>query len=723
MSTKYELVIAKDGDKLAGPIRIDLSRHTGKENALLLGREEKSTGTMIFSSDGLISRQHCVVWMEHNQVYVKDLGALNNTFLNKVQLIPDKPTPFPPGQILTMGKTPDTPRLTVEITESDLTVVPTLAGLGFDQEQPGFVLDAKINLKDFEAPDSAVLKSRLKWMFETSQGMSTVSSLGGIVDICLNQLMAAFPDATHVLLVLYSRKGEVPSVIKRHIGPDSNYSPEGLACARFRANDTWDTHELKLSKTVLNRVQKDKIAFWINAKDLKSMTALPSVFDTDNILGGAKIAAIMASPLLSGDKNVGLIQLFGNNGFTDEDVNILRMVAGQTALIVRNIELAFTALEEQTRRENLQHFFAPAIAEGLLNGKLHAKLGGQLRNATIFYSDICGFTRLAAGMKPADVVSLLNRYFSVMQDLVFRRGGSVDKCAGDQIMAFWGVLADEKDFVANAVTAGLEMQIALFEFNRDHSDPARAGFTLPAGGLAHGIGLHTGEVCAGNIGGTKKMEFTVIGDVVNVANRIEGAAGRGQVFVSDTTWSTIAPRAFGFRLPPVSMKNVRQQPPVMSVRGIVPPGSTLVGPAGKFHIGQMLLNLPCSVTIVRGATTDAVATGLAPGKGGKSVFVLQAQTALIAGADCQIVWKIPESKRFTPLNGKVLRSDEALHLKTEEDAVAPEPEERCGLAFEQPRLAPGTALIEVAGLPPEWAELKPGSLWFSDYKSEHEIIR
>ncbi len=176
-----------------------------------------------------------------------------------------------------------------------------------------------------------------------------------------------------------------------------------------------------------------------------------------------------------------------------------------------------------------------------------------------------------------------------MQQLVFRRGGSVDKCAGDQIMAFWGVLGDQADYAAHAVTAGIEMQIALFEFNRD--EPVRSGFALPPGGLAHGIGLHTGKVCAGNIGGSQKIEFTVIGDVVNVANRIESAAGRGQVFVSESTWMAIAARAFGFKLPPVSMRNVRQCPALISVRGIVPPGVSVA----NFQRQEMLLNMPCDI--------------------------------------------------------------------------------------------------------------------------------
>lgn len=292
----------------------------------------------------------------------------------------------------------------------------------------------------------------------------------------------------------------------------------------------------------------------------------------------------------------------------------------------------------------------------------------------------------------------------------------MDKCAGDQIMAVWGVLDEQPEYTAHAVAAGLEMQIALFEFNRD--EPARARFTLPPGGLAHGIGLNTGKVCAGNIGSMQKIEFTVIGDAVNVANRIESAAGRGQVFVSETTWNAVAPRAFGFRLPPVALKNVRHCPALIAVRGIVPPGQSIE----KFCQAEMLLNMPCEVKIGSETPIASLATGFAPQPTGNAIFVLQTQTALKVGGECEIVWTIPESKRFSPLKGKVLRAEPSI-VAGDEAAVPLASDARCGLIHDEARLAPGAALVEVSALPPEWLDLKPNTLLDSDYKSEHEIIR
>jgi hypothetical protein len=280
-------------------------------------------------------------------------------------------------------------------------------------------------------------------------------------------------------------------------------------------------------------------------------------------------------------------------------------------------------------------------------------------------------------------------------------------------MAVWGVLDDQPEYTAHAVTAGLEMQIALFEFNRD--EPVRAKFQLPAGGLSHGIGLCTGKVCAGNIGSMQKIEFTVIGDAVNIANRIESLAGRGQVFISESDWTTVADRAFGFRLPAVTLKNVRQSPKLVAIRGIVPPG------AQNLRTDEMLLNIPCEVTAAGAPPVECLITGIAKNDN-KTSLVLQTQSPLPPDKVCQIACKLPESTRFPSFNGTVLRIQPAA-TAGDDTSVPLASDVRCGIAHEDGHLAPGTAVIETPALPSEWLEIKPGAIFDSDYKSEHEIIR
>jgi adenylate cyclase len=156
---------------------------------------------------------------------------------------------------------------------------------------------------------------------------------------------------------------------------------------------------------------------------------------------------------------------------------------------------------------------------------------GQSRVVTLLFSDIRGFTTLSESRRPEEVVEILNRYFSRQVDVIFRHGGTVDKFIGDAIMAFWGAPVDDARHAQNAVKAALEMGRVVDEFRA----------TLP-GELARefdiGIGVHTGPAVVGFIGSENKLDYTAIGDSVNLASRIEGATkGVARILVSGATRS------------------------------------------------------------------------------------------------------------------------------------------------------------------------------------------
>jgi adenylate cyclase len=187
--------------------------------------------------------------------------------------------------------------------------------------------------------------------------------------------------------------------------------------------------------------------------------------------------------------------------------------------------------ERRARREavaEFSRFVNPHVVQQLVErGGIEG--AGQSREVTLLFSDIRGFTTLSETRKPEEVVALLNRYFSMQVDVVFRHGGSLDKFIGDAIMALWGAPLDDPHHARNAVGCALDMADTLQEFKRELGEEA-ADFDV-------GIGLHSGRAVVGLIGSQKRREYTAIGDTVNLASRIEGLTkeARRRILVSRDT--------------------------------------------------------------------------------------------------------------------------------------------------------------------------------------------
>ena len=218
--------------------------------------------------------------------------------------------------------------------------------------------------------------------------------------------------------------------------------------------------------------------------------------------------------------------------------------------------VAYKYLTEERKAKELKkmfsHYVSPKIVEELLKNPELAKLGGYRREITVLFSDVRGFTTFSESRKPEEVVEHLNEYLHEMTDIIFKWDGTLDKFVGDEIMAFWGAPLEQPNHAELAIKCALNMSDRLEELQAKW----RAEGKYP---LDNGIGINTGDVLVGNIGSAdKKMDYTIIGDHVNLGARVETLTRKydSRVLITEFTFEKIRPLAEEGKLYRVDMKEM-----------------------------------------------------------------------------------------------------------------------------------------------------------------------
>jgi adenylate cyclase len=208
------------------------------------------------------------------------------------------------------------------------------------------------------------------------------------------------------------------------------------------------------------------------------------------------------------------------------------------------------------QRDNLTRFLPRQVADRVIRAGPNA-LAPVEREVTVMFSDIRGFTAMSEGLSPTDVLAMLDDYFGRMGQIVKGHDGVVGKFMGDGLLAFWGVPDRVDDHAVRAVRAARDMRRAVRELNQ-----WREQTQLPP--IRIGIGIHTGTVAAGMLGGALQSEYTVIGDAVNVASRVEGLTKDHDVdvLVSETTWAHLPEPRRGTKLATAEIRG-RKEPVVL----------------------------------------------------------------------------------------------------------------------------------------------------------------
>jgi adenylate cyclase len=210
-------------------------------------------------------------------------------------------------------------------------------------------------------------------------------------------------------------------------------------------------------------------------------------------------------------------------------------------------------------RDVLNKVVSPEIAEEMLKGNLY--LGGEDRVVTTLFADIRGFTSMTEGMDPRGAIAMLNEVLEGTSAAVEAEGGVVDKYAGDQIMAIFGAPLHHSDDAMRAVRTALRMQETIRKLNE-----SRLASGKPE--IAIGIGINTGLVVAGNVGTKTRLNYTVLGETVNLADRLCSTAKAGEILISVSTLHAVGPLLDVQALNPVSLKGLSLPVPIWLVKGM-----------------------------------------------------------------------------------------------------------------------------------------------------------
>lgn len=258
---------------------------------------------------------------------------------------------------------------------------------------------------------------------------------------------------------------------------------------------------------------------------------------------------------------IGLGERMSGEPYSSDDRELLCTLASQGAAALRNAILLEQMKREEVIRANLSRYLSPQVVEKVIANDLQVDLGGDRKEVTILFSDIRGFTSLSESRSPDELVEILNEYFTAMAASVFEHQGMVDKYIGDAVMAVFGSLIHSENPARNAAASAIQMMEILHLLNEGWRTRYR-DFRVRIG-----IGIATGEVFLGNVGSPERMEFTVIGDAVNVASRISGVARPDQILVDRETLQRIGGGFRHISYPPVHVKGKAEK---LEVFGILP---------------------------------------------------------------------------------------------------------------------------------------------------------
>ncbi|WNG35092.1 GAF domain-containing protein [Archangium violaceum] len=500
------------------------------EGAVTIGRTEESTICVLHKS---LSRRHARLERVGERVVLFDLTSKNGTFVNELRIERHE---LKEGESFRCGEVrfklvPTVRELPLELSPTQVQSLQTRFSPGSMDELLSRHSESRDNsaLKVRQAGRESQADEKLQVLLKVSQLLSSPGSIEALLERILDlvfQIMEV--DRAAILLVDPSTGKLLPRVARFSTGE----SPSGPF----------------YSQRIVDYVRTRSVAALFSDARVD-----PRLDDAASVVLQS-IQASMCAPLKPREEVLGVLyvdNLIRPNGFSQEDLEFLTAFANQAAIALDNSILSQRLKEEAVLRNAYLRFFPPATLK-----KLQMAKGGPLETieteVTVLFSDISGFTALSSTLEPRQVVDLLNDYFPVMAEIVFKYEGTLEKYIGDALMAVWGAPFAHPDDADRAVRAAVEMQRALAELNARWRTQGRPELKIH-------VGLNTGRVAAGNIGSEQYLQYATIGDATNVASRVCSAAADGEICMTDATFSRWRDRAWPTSLlPPTQVKGKQE---------------------------------------------------------------------------------------------------------------------------------------------------------------------
>lgn len=504
----------------------------GTDNSI--GRDSKNS---IQIRDRLVSKEHCRIRFDADLGFViEDLGSSNGTYVNNMQI--EGPLALNSGDAINIGATlltfvakiPEEKRLSIDDGHELVQLREIRSKVAPSQQQ---------FLPENEIEDPAVLRAdyeKLRVTYELQRVIGHEFDIdcifGHILDYTFN-----FLDCDRAVILMVDERGEL--------------KPRALKTRR-------QDDRMLISSTIVKKVQSEKVGF------ITGDALADKRFDNAPSIALQMVRSSMSVPILYDNHLLGIMIIDSSvsvDAYSEKDLSLLTNIANQTAQFIKNVEMARKIESDAVTRERFQRLLSPDLAEMVVSGKLKVEKGGESRVSTVLFSDIRGFTSLSEALTASQVLQMLNEYFELMVEIVFRYEGTVDKFVGDAIMVIWGAPVAHKDDPDRAVRAALDMQSALSGYNKIRSVIKKPPIHI-------GIGINTGELVAGYIGSTRTMSYSVIGDAVNIASRLCSAAGAGEVLISEDTYRRLKGQFEVTELAPLHAKGKSKPLKVFSVLGV-----------------------------------------------------------------------------------------------------------------------------------------------------------